>query len=81
MLAKLKAHIESHNLFNTQNKLLLGVSAGVDSMVLSHLLKELHFNFIIAHMNFGLRGRNQIWMLILSSNGVEITKLLPLFQR
>ena len=56
MLAKLKAHIESHNLFNTQNKLLLGVSAGVDSMVLSHLLKELNFNFIIAHMNFGLRG-------------------------
>ena len=56
MLAKLKAHIESHHLFNTQNRLLTGVSAGVDSMVLSHLLKELHFNFIIAHMNFGLRG-------------------------
>jgi tRNA(Ile)-lysidine synthase len=56
MLAKLKVHIESHHLFNTQNRLLIGVSAGVDSMVLSHLLKELHFNFIIAHMNFGLRG-------------------------
>ena len=56
MLAKLKVHIESHHLFDTQNRLLIGVSAGVDSMVLSHLLKELHFNFIIAHMNFGLRG-------------------------
>ena len=48
MLAKLKAHIESHHLFDTRNRLLIGVSAGVDSMVLSHLLKELHFNFIIA---------------------------------
>ena len=56
MLAKLKVHIESHHLFDTQNRLLIGVSAGVDSMVLSHILKELHFNFILAHMNFGLRG-------------------------
>jgi|TARA_B110000046_G_scaffold96391_1_gene103999 tRNA(Ile)-lysidine synthase len=57
MLAKLKAHIESHHLFNTQDRLLLGVSAGVDSMVLAHLLKELPFDFFIAHMNFGLRGQ------------------------
>tara|TARA_X000001036_G_C20678130_1_gene804923 strand:- start:1411 stop:2769 length:1359 start_codon:yes stop_codon:yes gene_type:complete len=56
MLAKLKAHIESHHLFNSQDRLLLGVSAGVDSIVLAHLLKELPFDFFIAHMNFGLRG-------------------------
>ena len=41
MLAKLKAHIESNHLFNTRDRLFLGVSAGVDSMVLAHLLKEL----------------------------------------
>ena len=57
MLAKLKAHIESHHLFSTQDRLLLGVSAGVDSIVLAHLLKELSFDFFIAHMNFGLRGQ------------------------
>ena len=57
MLVKLKAHIESHHLFNTQDRLLLGVSAGVDSIVLAHLLKELSFDFFIAHMNFGLRGQ------------------------
>ena len=57
MLAKLKAHIESNHLFNTRDRLLLGVSAGVDSMVLAHLLKELPFDFFLAHMNFGLRGQ------------------------
>ena len=57
MLVKLKAHIESHHLFNTQDRLLLGVSAVVDSIVLAHLLKELSFDFFIAHMNFGLRGQ------------------------
>ena len=57
MLATLKAHIELNHLFNTQDRLLLGVSAGVDSMVLAHLLKELPFDFFIAHMNFGLRGQ------------------------
>ena len=57
MLATLKAHIELNHLFNTQDRLLLGVSAGVDSMVLAHLLKELPFDFFITHMNFGLRGQ------------------------
>lgn len=38
------------------NKLLLAHSGGIDSSVLCHILKNLHFEFSIAHCNFQLRG-------------------------
>lgn len=38
--------------------ILVGVSGGVDSVVLCHVLKSLEHNFAIAHMNFGLRGED-----------------------
>lgn len=39
-----------------QGKLLLAVSGGVDSVVLSHLCKAAHLEFSMAHCNFNLRG-------------------------
>jgi len=39
-----------------QDTLLLGVSGGIDSMVLFHLLRQYQVNFHIAHCNFQLRG-------------------------
>ncbi len=35
---------------------LLGVSGGVDSMVMLKIFHELGLNFVVAHCNFGLRG-------------------------
>ena len=56
MEQRFKGHIAS--LLGTPKKyrLLLGVSGGVDSVVLTHLLHRLQLDFGIAHVNYGLRG-------------------------
>lgn len=56
MQAELSAFIQDHQLFSTKDKLLLGVSGGVDSMTLLHLLVTLGHQVSVAHMNFSLRG-------------------------
>lgn len=48
--------IRSHHLFDSEDKLLVALSGGLDSMVLLHMLHRLHYSVAAAHMNFGLRG-------------------------
>jgi tRNA(Ile)-lysidine synthase len=50
-----QAHIESKKLFNSENRILVALSGGIDSVVLCHLLKRLNYNFSVAHCNFQLR--------------------------
>ena len=40
----------------TKNKLILALSGGIDSMVLSDMLLKAHADFVLAHCNFHLRG-------------------------
>ncbi|MDB5135937.1 MAG: tilS [Mucilaginibacter sp.] len=48
--------IEQNTLFNINSKILAAVSGGMDSILMTHLLKESGFTFDIAHCNFQLRG-------------------------
>ncbi len=53
---KLKSFVSEHHLFTPDNKVLLTVSGGVDSMVMMRLFHRLGMNCSVAHCNFQLRG-------------------------
>lgn len=48
--------IRINELFDPQERILLAVSGGVDSMVMAHLFLHCGFSFALAHCNFSLRG-------------------------
>jgi tRNA(Ile)-lysidine synthase len=48
--------IENRKLFKSDDRVLLAVSGGVDSVVMAFMFHEAGFRFAIAHCNFGLRG-------------------------
>jgi len=48
--------IRTNRLADENDSILLGVSGGIDSMVMLHLFQKTGFNFAVAHCNFGLRG-------------------------
>ena len=56
LLLQFQQYIKIENLFQSTDKLLLAVSGGVDSVVLSELCNQSGFDFAIAHCNFQLRG-------------------------
>ena len=56
MLNHLKTHIENRLGFLNQSKLLIAISGGLDSVVLTHLCHKLGLNIALAHCNFNLRG-------------------------
>ncbi len=49
-------YIQQQGLFEKNDRLLLAVSGGLDSVVLCHLCREAGYKFSLAHCNFGLRG-------------------------
>lgn len=56
-LERFQEYVKRHDLFTRQDKILLTVSGGVDSMVLMSLCVNSGYNIGIAHCNFGLRGQ------------------------
>jgi tRNA(Ile)-lysidine synthase len=54
------AFIERNNLFNADQKVLLAVSGGKDSVLMAHLFKQAGLNFGIAHCNFRLRAEESL---------------------
>ncbi len=56
MLDRVKKYIEEHKLFARNNRILLAVSGGIDSMVMAAIFVESGYKIGIAHCNFSLRG-------------------------
>lgn len=61
MLQDFQHYIKDNQLFDTKNdRVLLAVSGGVDSMVMLDLFIRSNYNFAIAHCNFHLRGEESL---------------------
>lgn len=58
MLQRLAEHIDENFSFIKNKKLLIAISGGIDSVVLSHLLHQLNYTISLAHCNFQLRGED-----------------------
>jgi tRNA(Ile)-lysidine synthase len=56
MFDEFRKYIEDNHLFGSQDYILLAVSGGLDSMVMSHLFLTGGYKFAIAHCNYCLRG-------------------------
>jgi len=49
-------HINKNFAFLRKSKILIAISGGIDSVILTHLLQQLNFAISLAHCNFNLRG-------------------------
>lgn len=56
MLSELQQYNKVYHLFEPDEKLVLAVSGGVDSMVLTDLMQKAGAHFVVVHCNFHLRG-------------------------
>jgi tRNA(Ile)-lysidine synthase len=81
-LQKFNDFVSQNRLFSKDNKVLLAVSGGRDSVLMVHLFKEAGYNFSIAHCNFNLRGdesqRDESFVRMLA-NVVEVPMYLKHF--
>lgn len=57
MLNQFKEFIAKKHLIKPKSTVLLAVSGGLDSVVMTQLIHEAGYNCAIAHCNFGLRGK------------------------
>lgn len=56
MIVEFRKYIEENNLIKNSDRILLAVSGGIDSMVMTHLFLSTKNEVGIAHCNFNLRG-------------------------
>lgn len=54
---RFEKYIADHRLFTRDDRILLAVSGGVDSMVMMSLFAKCGYNTVVAHCNFQLRGQ------------------------
>jgi tRNA(Ile)-lysidine synthase len=54
------AFINKHKCLQTNSKVIIAVSGGIDSMVLLDLFRKSNYAIMVAHCNFNLRGNDSI---------------------
>ena len=60
MKNKVQQFITEKSLFKREDKLILGISGGADSVCLMHVFLELGYSFELAHCNFNLREEESV---------------------
>ena len=60
MLNKVKETIQKFDLIDENDKVVVGVSGGPDSLCLLHILYTLKYNIVVCHINHGLRENANI---------------------
>lgn len=82
MLKQVLKTIKDNNLFNSGDRIVLGLSAGPDSVclltILTKLKQELNFDLVLAHVNYNLRGKDSFLDMILARKLAEQYNL-PIF--
>ena len=58
MLKRFEEYLNEQKLCNKENRILLAVSGGIDSVVMAHLMHSAGYNCALAHCNFQLRGED-----------------------
>ena len=81
MLDDFLIYVREQSLFQKNERILLAISGGVDSIVLAHLFHQSNLKFGIAHCNFSLRGedsdKDQIFVEKMALNyGVPIHSIV-----
>ncbi len=56
MIDVVRSYITEERLFTPDQKIILAVSGGVDSMVMLDVFRQIHPDFVVAHCNFRLRS-------------------------
>jgi tRNA(Ile)-lysidine synthase len=56
MIESFESYLEHSGLLPEGSKLVVACSGGVDSVVLTHVLHDLGYELVLAHMNYHLRG-------------------------
>jgi tRNA(Ile)-lysidine synthase len=77
VLKKFQTYLKKNNLCSVEDKILVAVSGGVDSMVLAHLFIEAGYKIAVATCNHGLRGEEseadkRFVIEYFSSMGIEV---------